>query len=1044
MADLRCPMCGKPNPADREECQYCQARLKPLWVGEPPENAPETEPGSEGDLPDWLRSMRQLGEDDEQPQKDESRPSPISSDRVDSAPDWLSSLRGESQEAEPLGDGSEPASQSWYQDMMTGSGAEPEETDEPPDLLSRIGGEPALREPLGQSEPTVSRESTSWMPRERDSSEAADVPDWLRPAGPSPAERSVTEKPDWLNGSTAAAETPAEPASDLTDWLSSLSAGAEATAEPASEIPDWLSGPIAGAEAASEPTSEIPDWLSSPTARTESTAEPASELPDWLSGPSTGAEAEAKPASEIPDWLSGPTARVEAAAEPASDIPDWLSSPTARTESASEPASDLTDWLSGLSAGAETAAEPASEIPDWLSSPTADVEASAEPASEIPDWLSRPSTEAESAAEPAPDLTDWLSSLSAGDGVPAEPASEIPEQLGQELADAQPAEILPIASDIPDWLTGMGDEGLIEPAAIGAELGEQPDEFSTWLSGITAGSAAVQGEQPAEPAAELPDWMKADTTPVVQDGEGGDAGWLSGDASLDWLAEEADQNRPAQAAGELPDWLAGEMEAGLAPEEGVSQAQPGEMPEWMASMTSSGFDVTDISAFADEPADNDLSWINELAGAGELPEAFRSVPQEETEEGGIPQADKALPSWVTSQVEAGAEANLVPSALPGWLQAMRPVGPLSDADETTPRAEGAGPLTGLRGALPAESVIMQMIKPPAYAARVNVSDIHQANATVLQQLLETEGTPRPTPARTVISSLSVLRIAMAFLLILPVMLSLLNISPQAAVPANVPGVSDVVLLINNLPSDAPVLLTIDYQPGMSGEMDTLTGAVIEHLIAQGAYLTLVSTVPTGPLQGEHLLSQVRDQKKLAYSSPQNYANLGFVPSGSAGLLALTEDLRRVFPFDLNQGDVWKNPQLQPVNNLADFSLVIVATENPEIARGWIEQVGPQLDMDTPILLLSSAQLEPLVRPYYDMPSPQIKGLVAGLPGAAAYERLAVQSGVATRYWAPFTVGMAVGGLLMFLGALYQILTLRVVRRRERPGRKEPVKGEQKT
>ncbi len=537
--------------------------------------------------------------------------------------------------------------------------------------------------------------------------------------------------------------------------------------------------------------------------------------------------------------------------------------------------------------------------------------------------------------------------------------------------------------------------------------------------------------------------MKADTTPVYQDGEGAGVEWLSGDASLNWLAEEAAQSQPIRSGGELPDWLAGEMAAETASGENVPHAQPSEMPEWMASMTSSGFEISDVSAFADEAADHDLSWINELAGTGELPEAFRFAPQE-TEDGGMPHVDKALPSWVAPQAESGADANLAPSALPAWLQAMRPVGPLSDADETTPRAEGAGPLTGLRGALPAEPVIMQLVKPPAYAARVNVSEVHQTNSTVLQQLLETEGVPRSAPVRPAISTLSVLRIAMAFLLMLPVMLSLLNISPQVAVPANVPGVNDAVLLINRLSTDAPVLMAIDYQPGMSGEMDALTGAILEHLISRDAYLTLVSTVPTGPLQGEYLLAQARDQKKLVYASPQNYSNLGFIPSGSAGLLALTEDIRRVFPFDLNQGNVWANPPLQSVDNLVGFSLVVVATENPEIARGWIEQVGPQLDMDTPLMFLSSAQLEPLVRPYYDMPSRQIQGLVAGLPGAAAYERLAVQTGAATGYWAPFTVGMAVGGLLMFLGALYQIVTQRMIRRRERTGRKEPVKSEQKT
>jgi hypothetical protein len=43
MADVRCPMCSRLNPAERDTCQYCEARLKPLIAGQNP--APESKPG---------------------------------------------------------------------------------------------------------------------------------------------------------------------------------------------------------------------------------------------------------------------------------------------------------------------------------------------------------------------------------------------------------------------------------------------------------------------------------------------------------------------------------------------------------------------------------------------------------------------------------------------------------------------------------------------------------------------------------------------------------------------------------------------------------------------------------------------------------------------------------------------------------------------------------------------------------------------------------------------------------------------------------------
>jgi len=76
MEDVRCPMCGKPNPPDEEVCQFCQARLRPIEGFAFSDGDlyfdSSKEPGKElgrdvntsigPELPDWLKSFRQ--EDD--------------------------------------------------------------------------------------------------------------------------------------------------------------------------------------------------------------------------------------------------------------------------------------------------------------------------------------------------------------------------------------------------------------------------------------------------------------------------------------------------------------------------------------------------------------------------------------------------------------------------------------------------------------------------------------------------------------------------------------------------------------------------------------------------------------------------------------------------------------------------------------------------------------------------------------------------------------------------------------------------------------------
>jgi hypothetical protein len=77
--------------------------------------------------------------------------------------------------------------------------------------------------------------------------------------------------------------------------------------------------------------------------------------------------------------------------------------------------------------------------------------------------------------------------------------------------------------------------------------------------------------------------------------------------------------------------------------------------------------------------------------------------------------------------------------------------------------------------------------------------------------------------------------------------------------------------------------------------------------------------------------------------------------------------------------------LENINALADFTLVVVITDDPDVARSWIEQVEPELD-DTPLIMVLSAQAKPLVYPYFTSVPKQVNGIVSGVVGGAFYER----------------------------------------------------------
>ena len=101
MADVRCPMCGKTNPAEADVCQYCQARLRPLG-SKPGSNAapptpaqPDPQPPASGDETDWLREL--MGSDSTPEAASESDEQPHPEAGVDDA-DWLGRIRQRTQE----------------------------------------------------------------------------------------------------------------------------------------------------------------------------------------------------------------------------------------------------------------------------------------------------------------------------------------------------------------------------------------------------------------------------------------------------------------------------------------------------------------------------------------------------------------------------------------------------------------------------------------------------------------------------------------------------------------------------------------------------------------------------------------------------------------------------------------------------------------------------------------------------------------------------------------------------------------------------------
>jgi len=769
----------------------------------------------------------------------------------------------------------------------------------------------------------------------------------------------------------------------------------------------------------------------------------------------------AKDDSSIDDWLSSlrssdehpadENVEAEGHQEPFdAGVPDWLQDDSqAGAQESRVPTADASgaDWLGSLLQREEETGPLAEGLPpegqaaeDWP--PTSQLPGD----DSIPEWLSQigkqeqpseptPSDEAQAPEANVPEARpDWLSRIRSLRIAEASTATEV--AAGEETPAQPDAE-----DSVSAWLAELrGDEAVnVEDLSTLAEL---PQE-------TPAEELAVEEFLPGESADQIPARIEQ-STPVQPE------------IAAPAVPEEKEAPEITQGPeDQIPDWLAG-LVTGKAIASGMTKVETDAegLPDWLADLEkSSTLDQGVIVPFGEEEPGLTFDWLQEQVRADQRLSTSGKQPAAEAQPGEAIESISPFEGDLSDFLEEGyakapraevasgeTEAELRPAELPTWLEAMRPIEAaafalLSESERET-QVESSGPLAGLRGVLPAEPDIARMKKPPAYALRLQVSDSQQVSADLLEGLVKTEAEPKALPERPVISSQYIFRLVIFAALLLPIIWAAFTRSQNIPLPALPQEVFDTTSLINALPDNPLILLAVDYEPGLSGEMQAASSALIDQLMLKGAYLAMVSTSPNGPALAEGLIRNVAGRSAHQYQDINQYANLGFIPGGPAGLASFAEAPRKITPYALDPEStyVWGREPMQAATQLSDFNLVAVLTDNADKARAWIEQVQPSLE-STPLVMVVSAQAEPMVRPYYYSSEKQVQGLVVGLAGSGAYENahrdLVSGSGPARQYWDAFSYSLLVAAMLVAVGVVINLTASGIAARKQSVGEKKP-------
>ena len=187
--------------------------------------------------------------------------------------------------------------------------------------------------------------------------------------------------------------------------------------------------------------------------------------------------------------------------------------------------------------------------------------------------------------------------------------------------------------------------------------------------------------------------------------------------------------------------------------------------------------------------------------------------------------------------------------------------------------------------------------------------------------------------------------------------------------------------INRLNEGDKVLLSFEYSPSTKPEIHPMSIAILKHLFIKNIKVYGFALWPDGNFMSTEAFSEVADDSEKKYGV--DYVNLGFKPGAEAVIKGIASDIRALYTADLNGTPINDIPMMKGVINIEDFDFVFSLSAGFPGSIEWVQYAcdPKNIPMSTGC---TSIQVTDLL-PY--LGTGQIRGILAGMPGAAEYENL---------------------------------------------------------
>ena len=187
--------------------------------------------------------------------------------------------------------------------------------------------------------------------------------------------------------------------------------------------------------------------------------------------------------------------------------------------------------------------------------------------------------------------------------------------------------------------------------------------------------------------------------------------------------------------------------------------------------------------------------------------------------------------------------------------------------------------------------------------------------------------------------------------------------------------------INNLNEGDKVLLSFEYGPSTKPEIHPMAIAILKHLYAKNIQVYGFALWPDGNFMSTEAFSEVSDDYDKKYGV--DYVNLGYKPGGEAVIKGIASDIRTLYTVDLHGTPIDDIPMMEDVINIEDFDFVFSLSAGYPGSKEWVQYAcdPKNIPLSTGCTSIQVTDIMPYVE------NDQIRGILAGMPGAAEYESL---------------------------------------------------------